>query len=438
MSAKVLYISSQKCSRSCYTAARDEGYEFVEVSELSDLFTMAEDPETSVVVIDTAFEAVQSLKTIPTLLSINSQLQIICTVSSDNSKLASQCLDAGAIDYLIVPFLREQFRACLRNATSMMKGAKEMIATAHSSRVVIQMANRAACTNATVLLLGASGTGKERLSRFIHDVSDRSDKNFVGVNCAALPEHMLEGILFGHNKGAFTGAVSNQVGKFEAANGGTLLLDEISEMPLSLQAKLLRVLQEREVERLGSNTPIRLDVRIIAASNKNLKELVQRGEFREDLYYRLNVLPLTLPNLSERRDDILPLANFFIERYGNGRFTLSKSASAVLSQYNWPGNIRELENTIQRAVVLARGSEIQTADLSLPIEIPPSIEKAAGICAVQLKKNKQEAEYEYIKELLENFNGRRTDTAKALGMSTRALRYKLAAMKEHGIEIPTY
>lgn len=438
MKPVILHIASEDCSRTCYSVAKDEGYELVHTNDLAKLITKAREPSTSIVVVDASYSAIDPLKLIPMLLSCNSTLQIVCLVDASQSKLSSLCLEAGAIDYLIVPFLSEQFRKCLRHITSLINGTKDMIATAHASRCLLQMANRVACTDATVLLLGASGTGKEKLARFIHNASDRKNENYVAVNCAALPEQMLEGILFGHNKGAFTGAISNQIGKFEAANGGTLLLDEISEMPLALQAKLLRVIQEREVERLGSNSLIKLDVRIIAASNKDLKELVQNGEFREDLYYRLNVLPLTMPSLAERRDDILPLIDFFINRYGNGHFTISEAAAAVLTQYNWPGNIRELENVIQRAVVLARGSEIQTSDLNLPVEITPVIEKVAGFCAAKLKESKQEAEYEYIRELLVRFKGKRTDTAKALGMTTRALRYKIAAMKEHGIEIPAY
>jgi DNA-binding NtrC family response regulator len=243
---------------------------------------------------------------------------------------------------------------------------------------------------------------------------------------------MLEAMLFGYNKGAFTGAVSQQIGKFESANGGTLLLDEISELPLPLQAKLLRVLQERELERLGSNSKIKLDVRVIAASNKDLRQLVDQGLFRQDLFYRLDVLPLSWPALRERKDDIIPLAEFFVQKYADGKYVLSKEAKAALCQYSWPGNVRELENVVQRALVMARGIEVQAIDLNLPL---PAVTAPESASINHLKLNKKNAEFDYILGVLNQFNGHRTRAAEALGVSTRALRYKLAAMREHGVDI---
>jgi len=282
-----------------------------------------------------------------------------------------------------------------------------------------------------VLLHGESGTGKEKLARYIHNVSPRRDKPYVAVNCAAIPENMLEAMLFGYNKGAFTGAVSQQIGKFESANGGTLVLDEISELPLALQAKLLRVLQERELERLGSNQKIKLDLRIITASNKDLRLLVEQGLFRQDLFYRLDVLPLSWPALRERKDDIIPLAEFFIQKYADGKYLLSKEAKQLLLQYQWPGNVRELENVVQRALVMARGIEVQAIDLNLPmVQAAPEV-----VSANNLKRSKKNAEFDYILGVLTQCKGHRTKAALALGVSTRALRYKLAAMREHGVDI---
>lgn len=223
----------------------------------------------------------------------------------------------------------------------------------------LSFAKRVAGTEATVLINGASGTGKEVISRFIHAHSGRANGPFVAINCAAIPENMLEAILFGHEKGAFTGALAAMPGKFEQANGGTLLLDEVTEMPLGLQAKLLRVLQEKEVERLGGKKMIPLNVRVLATSNRDLALAVQQGNFREDLFYRLNVLPVRLPTLAERREDILPLVNFLLKKHGAGRsFSVSDGAAERLQQYGWPGNIRELENVVQRAIVLSEGDTI--------------------------------------------------------------------------------
>lgn len=359
---------------------------------------------------------------------------IVSLLNSHQSEEASKALEKGAIDYLIKPFLPVQLKNCLANLKAMKQGFEQVVVNSHVSRNVLLMANRAAQTNATILIQGESGTGKERLARFIHQASQRREGEFVAINCAAIPENMLEAILFGYNKGAFTGAVANQAGKFELANGGTLLLDEISELPLSLQAKLLRALQEREIERLGSNRSIKLDIRIIAASNKDLREQVEQGLFREDLYYRLDVLSLSWPALRQRRDDILPLANFFIEKYGSSQFRLSQSAAALMQQYQWPGNVRELENVIQRAMVLARGIELQVEDLGLPIQAAKAQQSRCSSADI-IRKTKQNAEYEYILELLSKHRGHRARTAEALGVSTRALRYKLAAMREHGLDI---
>ena len=269
-------------------------------------------------------------------------------------------------------------------------------------------------------------------------MSARAEKPFLAINCAAIPEAMLESILFGHNKGAFTGAVSAQPGKFELAQGGTLLLDEISELPLNLQAKLLRVLQEKEVERLGSNQTIALDVRIIAASNKDLRKLVADGLFREDLFYRLDVLPMNWPALRERPDDIIPLANYFIERYASQQgYRLSERACQLLLSYEWPGNVRELDNVIQRSLIMARGLHIQAVDLMLPhcAAEPEMVESGGWHVPEGLSETRRHAEFQFVLETLRRFRGHRTRTADALGMTTRALRYKLAAMREQGIDI---
>lgn len=252
------------------------------------------------------------------------------------------------------------------------------------------------------------------------------------MNCAAIPETMLEATLFGHAKGAFTGAQQTQTGKFELANGGTLLLDEISEMPLALQSKLLRVIQERELEKLGSNRKVALDVRIIAASNKDLRAEAAAGRFREDLFYRLDVLPLSWPALRQRPEDILPLARHFLARYApDAGFQLHGDAASALLGHDWPGNVRELENTVQRALILARGLVIRAEDLMLPGQTPT----ADPFSTDSLQGSRRSAEFQHVLDTLRQYNGHRKDTAQALGVTTRALRYKLAAMREQGIDI---
>ncbi|MEV3804365.1 lateral flagellar response regulator transcription factor LafK [Aeromonas veronii] len=374
----------------------------------------------------------------PRILREFNGLDCVIVVNEHQAAIAAEAMCAGAIDYIVKPFCPQQLLDAVRGALRLRQAIPNLIAVSPMSLQVLQLARRAAKTSATILIGGESGTGKERLARYIHEMSARAEKPFLAINCAAIPEAMLESILFGHNKGAFTGAVSAQPGKFELAQGGTLLLDEISELPLNLQAKLLRVLQEKEVERLGSNQTIALDVRIIAASNKDLRKLVADGLFREDLFYRLDVLPMNWPALRERPDDIIPLANYFIERYASQRgYRLSERACQLLLSYEWPGNVRELDNVMQRSLIMARGLHIQAVDLMLPhcAAEPEMVESGGGHVPEGLSETRRHAEFQFVLETLRRFRGHRTRTADALGMTTRALRYKLAAMREQGIDI---
>src|SRR5262245_11695446 len=323
----------------------------------------------------------------------------------------------------------------------------EPVAYAPSSQRLIELARRVAASDCTVLIVGESGTGKEVLARFIHRNSDRANKPFVAVNCAAIPETMLEAMLFGYERGAFTGAQASHPGKFEQAQGGTLLLDEVTEMPLALQAKLLRVLQEREVERLGGRTPIPLDVRVLATTNRRLREEVSAGRFREDLYYRLNVFPLAIAPLSMRRDDVLPLAMQLLAarcRPGERIPALSADAAHLLLTYNWPGNVRELDNLLQRALILVNGpvigpEHIQFELLNEPIvavqapaanEVPRALANGSSLASTL-----GEAEKDLILEALRSGHGRR-EVAERLGISPRTLRHKLARLREAGVEVP--
>ena len=301
------------------------------------------------------------------------------------------------------------------------------------SRRLLDIAGRVAATDVTVTISGESGSGKEVYARYIHSASARASAPFVAINCAAIPENMLEALLFGHEKGAFTGANAAHAGKFEQANGGTLLLDEISEMDLGLQAKLLRVLQEREVERIGGTRPVKLDVRVLATTNRDLKAFVAEGRFREDLYYRLNVFPLHVPPLRERPGDIAPLAELALTRHRiepRDVVSFSDDARLMLEAYAWPGNVRELENLVQRSLILLRGNTIEPRDLAFDSDYE---EQSADS---DLQSGLRNREYQMIIDALKSMNCRRSEVAESLGISPRTLRYKLARMRESGIAIP--
>ncbi len=368
---------------------------------------------------------------------------MLMTAFGDVDK-AVAAMRGGACDFMLKPFepkaLLDQIA---RYATP--PRAEGVIGADARTREILLLASRVARTDATVLLTGESGTGKEVFARYIHDQSARAKGPFVAINCAAIPDNLLEATLFGHEKGAFTGAQAAQAGKFEQANGGTLLLDEISEMPLALQVKLLRVLQEREVERVGGKKPVPLDIRILATSNRDMAAEVAAGRFREDLFYRLNVFPLAIPGLRERPGDILPLARYFLALHGSRlgcMARLSAGAEAKLAAYAWPGNVRELENVIQRALIMASG-EVIDAD-SLPISGPvvastgalpsgapqlvavPAPPPANGVSPA----NMRDLERQHILDTLAKVGGSRKRAVELLGISERTLRYKLAQYRQ--------
>ena len=343
----------------------------------------------------------------------------------------------GATDYLQKPF---EARSLVSTVKRMIKrsglDSSEMIAEDAKTKRILEIVRRVAPSDASIMISGESGTGKEVLAKTIHECSNRSDEPFVALNCAAIPENMLEAILFGYEKGAFTGATTAREGKFEQANGGTLLLDEISEMALELQSKLLRVLQEQEVERLGGKATIPLDVRVLATTNRHLTTEVGEGRFREDLYFRLNVFPIELPALRERCDDIIPLAYRFIDRYKSGKpLTLSPASEQKLLSHGWRGNIRELGNCIHRACILAPGSEITPNDI-----VFDALVDSDSVRSIKQDESGPEdlkgSERDMILNALRDSNGNRTLASERLGISGRTLRYKLAKYKEQGVEIP--
>ena len=361
----------------------------------------------------------------------------------------------GAVDYLLKPFDPEQLVSIVaRYVDSALdeSDAAEPIAEEASSKQLLQLARRVAQTDSTVLVMGESGTGKEVLAQYIHRHSSRAQKPFVAINCAAIPENMLEATLFGHEKGAFTGAYASMPGKFEQADGGTLLLDEISEMDLSLQAKLLRVLQEQEVERIGGRKVIKLNVRVLATTNRDLANEVAEGKFREDLYYRLNIFPLQWLPLRERPADLVPLAKRLLKvharKMNRGSVEMDASAEQQLLAHNWPGNVRELENALQRALILQQGATIVAQDLciqpsaiqqSVNLSAAPQPVAEAGASAAdsagQLGGDLKVREYQLIIEALKSTGGSRKEASEKLGISPRTLRYKLAQMRESGMDV---
>lgn len=348
---------------------------------------------------------------------------------------AVAALHAGACHYLPKPFEPQKLLAEVAKYLLPDSDDDSVIAEDPAMRRLLDVARRVAQSDASVMITGESGVGKEVLARFIHRNSSRADKPFVAINCAAIPEQLLESTLFGHEKGAFTGATSQHVGKFEQANGGVLLLDEVTEMPLALQAKLLRVLQEREVERVGGAKAISIDIRVLATSNRNIEHEVSEGRFREDLFYRLNVFPLYLPSLRERKDDIVPLARAMLARHcarQNRRLpVLMPEAESCLLVYGWEGNIRELDNVMQRALILASGDEIAPEHLLLPVKAAkiasdPCLEDEPERSVLDIK----EVEKQHILDTLRAVGGVRKLAAERLNMSERTLRHKLQQYRE--------
>lgn len=365
-------------------------------------------------------------------------LVVACGVANDPS-LAVKAIKAGAKEYIPLPPDPEMIGAVLAAAT---RENHALIYGDKKTEAVLKLAKQVAPSEANILLTGQSGTGKEVFSRFIHDNSKRANKKFVAVNCAAIPETLLESELFGYEKGAFTGAVARRIGKFEEASGGTLLLDEISETDVKIQAKLLRAIQEKEIDRIGGKAPIKVDTRIIATSNRNLDECVKNGTFRQDLYYRLNVVNINIPPLKDRPDDIIVLAKHFAKKYSELNDIplkeMTPAAEQKLLNYLWRGNVRELENTVHRAVLLSTGDKID-ADAILLDDIDAVINPAAGTemsGAEFVGSTVASMERNLIIDTLKHTMGNRTTAANILGISIRTLRNKLKQYQDEGFEVP--
>jgi two-component system response regulator FlrC len=399
--------------------------------------------EIGLVISDVQMPGANGYELLSSIKQLRPYLPVVLMTAYGTVAQAVAAMREGATDYIVKPFDAQALIEMAQRQLAARVMPNELVAVDPESKRCLCLARRIAENDATVLISGESGTGKEVYARFIRDHSARADKPFVAINCAAIPENMLEAGLFGYEKGAFTGALAAHAGKFEQAQGGTLLLDEISEMDLGLQAKILRVLQEREVERLGSTRAISLNVRLIATSNRDLPEEVRAARFRADLYYRLNVMSLKLPALRERRGDILPLARRAMQacaRPGQADLSLSAEAERKLLHYDWPGNARELTNIVQRAAWLAARGIIDAADLDIAIagiSPAPAVQPmAAPALDLGLDRDLKVRERELILATLRVTGGSRKLTAERLGISPRTLRHKLQQLKAAGVSVP--
>ena len=377
-------------------------------------------------------------------------IAIVACGTDHDARAAVNAIQAGAKEYIPLPPDAEMIAAVLQAVAA---ESHSMIYRDEKFAEVVRLADQVAASDASILITGESGTGKEVIARYLHSQSSRADKAFISLNCAAIPENLLESELFGHEKGAFTGAIARRIGKFEEAHGGTLLLDEISEMDVRLQAKLLRAIQERVIDRVGGSKPVSIDIRIIATSNRDLAATVRDGTFREDLFYRLNVVNLRIPALRERPADILELAEHFLSKYADAnnvaRLPFSAEARRQLLASKWPGNIRELENTIHRAVLLSAGDEISVEAIRSPdgtssaglfgTNEPAGMAAAAAEAVSQslVGKTVAEVERDLIIETLDHCFGNRTHAANILGISIRTLRNKLKQYSDNGVHVPT-
>ncbi|ROM71337.1 sigma-54-dependent Fis family transcriptional regulator [Pseudomonas brassicacearum] len=460
MAIKVLLVEDDRALREALADTLVlAGHDYAAVGSAEEALLAVGREAFSLVVSDVNMPGMDGHQLLGLLRARQPQLPVLLMTAHGAVERAVDAMRQGAADYLVKPFEPKALLDLVaRHALgSPVVEGEGPVALEPASAQLLELAARVARSDSTVLISGESGTGKEVLARYIHQQSRRANEPFIAINCAAIPDNMLEATLFGHEKGSFTGAIAAQAGKFEQADGGTILLDEISEMPMGLQAKLLRVLQEREVERVGARKPISLDIRVVATTNRDLAGEVAAGRFREDLYYRLSVFPLAWRPLRERTADILPLAERLLAKHVNkmkhAAARLSRQAQAFLIAYPWPGNVRELDNAIQRALILQQGGLIQPEDFCLsgpvacaplpalspssaPALVPPM--EVEGESAGALGDDLRRREFQMIIDTLRAERGRRKEAAERLGISPRTLRYKLAQMRDAGMDVEAY
>lgn len=449
MSKRILIIDDEKNMRwAIKKALEKEGYMLYEAANGQEGLEKLEEIYPDLILLDLRMPVMDGIEALQRIKEINEGIPVIMLTAHGTMESAVEAMKLGAIDYISKPFDIEELKIQIKKSLDVgelkeqvsylreeleKNTGKTIIGESPKMQEVLKIVERVANTNATILVLGESGTGKEVIANAIHYNSDRRDKPYVKVNCGAIPENLIESELFGYEKGAFTGATARKIGKFERARGGTIFLDEVGELDLAMQVKLLRVLQEKEFERVGGNEVVKIDIRVIAATNRDLLKMVQEGSFREDLYYRLNVIPIQIPPLRNRKEDIPLLIEYFLDRYGKdiGRknMSISREAQEKLITYKWNGNIRELENVVERMAILSQENIIKVENLPREIAYSEIVEEEIllpqeGICIEDLERS-------LILQALERTEYNQTKAAKLLGMSRHTLLYR---MEKYGIE----
>jgi DNA-binding NtrC family response regulator len=451
MNARILLVEDEKAIQLALSGLlRREGYEVEVVGTGDDAIASLRDAAFDLVLTDLALgRGASGMDVLRTAKELRPETVVVMITAYGSERVAVEAMKGGAEDYVPKPFDNDEIRLVVRRALERTRlqrenrllleqvrrqfGFEKLIGTGPAMRRIFETLQKVAETDLTVLVRGESGTGKELVAQALHERSQRGNRPFVAVNCAAISRELVESELFGHEKGAFTGADARRQGRFEAADGGTIFLDEIGDMAAETQAKVLRVLQERRFERVGGNAPLSVDVRVIAATHRNLEEEVKAGRFREDLYYRLNVVEVALPPLRERREDIPALALHFLEevteRLGRDKKRIAEDAMATLVRHGWPGNVRELQNVIERAAVLAPGADIDTADLGLRDALPVAAGMASDITGLRFSDAKkltiESFERGYLLAALRKHEGNISRTAEAIGMVRQSLQQKI-------------
>lgn len=423
---------------------KEAGFEAVEAVDGEDAFNQFLDSEPDLLILDYRMPKLDGMEVLRRVKQINDKIPVIMITAHGNTEAAVLAMKLGAVDYIPKPFDIEELKLKIHKVLNIDKLAREvdylrdemanafdrkMIGNSRKIQEVYELIDRVADTNATVLITGESGTGKELVAAAIHQKSSRRDKPFIRVNCGAIPENLLESELFGYEKGAFTGAQARKPGRFDRAQEGTLFLDEIGEISPALQIKLLRVLQEKEFERVGGTEVLKADVRILAATNRNLEKMAEEGRFREDLLYRLKVIPIHIPALRERKEDLPLLVDYFIGKYENelkkGKIKIDPRVLEILMKYDFPGNIRELENIIERMVILSKDEQISPALLPKEVIRGAYNERQDLFVLPEEGIELEEVERSFIRQALERTGGNQTQAAKFLGISRHALIYRM-------------
>ena len=443
----VLVVDDEEGVRASVRAILEDEYTILEAEDGAQALEVLRTHEVDVVMLDQRMPGEPGIDVLNRIKAVDQSVVVVIATAVREVRTAVEALKRGAYDYITKPFDVEDIELLVRRAldkralerevlylrSRIPQGFDAMIGRHAEMVKIYQLIAQIAPTSATVLVTGESRTGKELIARAVHSQGPRSGQPFVAVNVAALPETLVESELFGHEKGAFTGAIAKKPGKFELAHGGTLFLDEIGALRLDLQAKLLRALQQREIERLGGSRSVPVDVRVIAATNINLRQAVRDRAFREDLYYRLNVVPITVPPLRDRRDDIPLLVEHFIRKYARefNRDVRGVSAGAleILMRYDWPGNVREMENIVQRSVVLAGGPVLQLRDLPLDLAMPETGPRLAEDTGLPLRDAREQFERQYVLRVLERVGWNQSRAARLLGLHRNTLLAKLAAWR---------